>query len=758
MKRIIIQVMRYIILLNCSLLLQHFACQAQLLQGIDYVRREEVPSLKKIITTESSAGKKVTALIRLGSLYFHDPYPHLKNLNLAVQLANEASEISSRAGLTKFYNDAQFLIANIYLRKFQPDSAAKVLARVNDSTQIKILLGMSHIYRLIHSDDSKARLKKAMDLALQAQNICRKMDDPLLSILVQREIACIHSDTQQPNSEKELLEIIRLMKGIGYPYLHYTYYELAGTAMLEGNEDKVFNYCELTLNSMRQSGDSLGAPDWLLSYAIILRITGQHEKSLSFANQATQLYKSRYGDGNIANAVRFVAEAMVKLHKQAEIDKVLTHIYTDFPPFNTQDSLIWFQTLGSVYRLIKNYEKAEPYFKMRIALQKRNHDKPDYYGLGQLYIEARQFANAKPYLEKALQQVDSTYSMRTLGHMHYCMFLADSAVGDYISAIRHLSKNKRYDDTLMKRSKVEAIEKYKAQFETEKKEKDILVKNKQIAVLTKEQQLNDMNLERVKFIKNVTLYGSILILTTGILFLRQYRRKQRDSNTIARVNQQLKVMLAEKEWWLKEVHHRVKNNLHTIICLLESQAMYLEKDALQAIEKSQHRIYAMSLIHQKLYQNEDVKSIDISVYLDEFIRYLKDSFDADGIEFVTKVEPIQLNLSQAIPVGLIINESITNSIKYAFPNQEDARIFVSMHEADGIVNLIIADNGKGFTPTDEAESKSLGIQLIKGLSKEIGGSVFIKADKGTSILIQFKKGIITSTEQIMQKELRGYEA
>jgi hypothetical protein len=272
-------------LLGFALLLQHFTSQAQLLQGIAYVRQDEAPSLKRIIAITKSTNEKVIALIRLGSLYFHDPYPHVANLHSAMQLANEASQISSRAGLTKFYNDAQFLIANIYLRKYWPDSAAKVLVRVNDSTRLKILLAMSHIYRIIQSEDSKARLKKAMDLTLEAQDISRKIHDTLLSILVQREIACIHSDTQQPNSEKELLYVIKLMQGIGYPYLHYTYYELGGTAMLEGNEDKVLYYGELTLNSMRQSGDSLGAPDWLLSHAMILRITGQHEKSLSFLDE-----------------------------------------------------------------------------------------------------------------------------------------------------------------------------------------------------------------------------------------------------------------------------------------------------------------------------------------------------------------------------------------------------------------------------------------------------------------------------------------
>jgi two-component sensor histidine kinase len=752
MTRIFIQIIRPVALLVVGLLLHNFTCQAQLLQGIAYVHQDEAPSLKKIIATTRSANEKVAALIRLGSLYFHDPYPHERNLASAMQLANEASEISSTAGLIKHYNDARFLIANIYLRKYLPDSAAKILIQVNDSTRLKILLGMSHIYRIIQSEDSEARLKKAMDLTLQAQDISRNIHDTLLSILVRREIACIHSDTQQPNSEKELLEVIRLMQGIGYPYLHYTYYELAGTAMLEGNEDKVLYYEELTLKSMTQSRDSLGVPDWLLAYAMILRITGQHEKSLSFTNQAIQQYASYYGDGNIATAVRYMAEAMVKLHRETEIDEAVTQLYNDFSPFDTRDSLVWFRTLGSVYRLTKQYVKAEPYFKMRIALQKRMHDKPDYYGLGQLYIEARQFVKARPYLDQALKQVDSSYSMRTLAHLHYCMFLADSAAGDYISAIRHLSKNKRYDDTLMKQARVEAIEKYKTQFETEKKEADLKLKDQRINLLTKEQTLRAMDLKRIKFLKNTALIGSLLLLGIGIVFYRLYQRKKKDSNTIARVNEQLKNMLAEKEWWLKEVHHRVKNNLHTIICLLESQAMYLEKDALQAIEKSQHRIYAMSLIHQKLYQNEDLQVIDMSIYLDEFIGYLKDSFDAQKIEFIMQVNPVHLNLQQAIPAALIINEAVTNSIKYAFGNEEGAKIWISMTETNETVKLTIKDNGRGFELSEEDEGKSLGMQLIRGLSKELKGTVLIDSKNGTKLDVVFKKGPLTDKIPSLQED------
>jgi two-component sensor histidine kinase len=214
-------------------------------------------------------------------------------------------------------------------------------------------------------------------------------------------------------------------------------------------------------------------------------------------------------------------------------------------------------------------------------------------------------------------------------------------------------------------------------------------------------------------------------------------------------------MLAEKEWWLKEVHHRVKNNLHTIICLLESQAMYLEKDALQAIEKSQHRIYAMSLIHQKLYQNEDLQVIDMSIYLEEFIGYLKDSFDTNNIEFIIKVEPVQLNLQQAIPVALIINEGVTNAIKYAFGNEADSKIWISMSETDTTVKLTITDNGRGFELTEENERKSLGMQLIKGLSKELKGTALIETKDGTKLSIAFKKGPLTDKIPSLQEDHTG---
>ena len=128
-------------------------------------------------------------------------------------------------------------------------------------------------------------------------------------------------------------------------------------------------------------------------------------------------------------------------------------------------------------------------------------------------------------------------------------------------------------------------------------------------------------------------------------------------------------MLIEKEWLLKEIHHRVKNNLQIVISLLNTQSAYVDnEDALLAIQNSQHRMHAMSLIHQKLYQSDNLANIDMSWYIYELISYMRECFDTDNkINFVLDTEKVYLDVAQAVPLGLIINEAISNAIKYAFP-------------------------------------------------------------------------------------------
>ncbi|MDO1449696.1 DUF6377 domain-containing protein [Rhodocytophaga aerolata] len=241
----------------------------------------------------------------------------------------------------------------------------------------------------------------------------------------------------------------------------------------------------------------------------------------------------------------------------------------------------------------------------------------------------------------------------------------------------------------------------------------------------------------------VLLTGLTVIIVKQVKKLKSQQKVIRKKNrTLQQILTEKEDLLAEKEWLLKEIHHRVKNNLHMVTSLLESQSAYLEDNALSAIRDSQHRVFAMSLIHQKLYQSEKVASIDMSVYLHELVQYLQDSFDTNQhIRFQFHLEPIELNVSQAVPIGLILNEAITNAVKHAFPPATDGIITVEMTETEEHEFLLsVADNGIGY-PADFhlQKANSLGIKLMKGLSEDIGAQFKIKShpDDGTRVSIVF---------------------
>ena len=174
--------------------------------------------------------------------------------------------------------------------------------------------------------------------------------------------------------------------------------------------------------------------------------------------------------------------------------------------------------------------------------------------------------------------------------------------------------------------------------------------------------------------------------------------------------------------------------------LLNSQSAYIDNEpALTAIHNSQHRVHAMSLIHHKLYQLQDVRTIDMRQYLDEFITYLGNSYTGQKfIRFDSSIEPVILDIVYAVPVALIINEAVTNSIKHAFSGIDNGIISLAMARVDSEIRLTIADNGGGFnTAQCTRDCQTLGITMMRGLCSDINARIAFQNDHGTKISIAF---------------------
>jgi len=202
--------------------------------------------------------------------------------------------------------------------------------------------------------------------------------------------------------------------------------------------------------------------------------------------------------------------------------------------------------------------------------------------------------------------------------------------------------------------------------------------------------------------------------------------------------------IVEKETLLKEVHHRVKNNLQTVSSLLNLQAKNGAGEQFKAlIKSSQNRVISMAMIHEMLYMRENVSKIEYSSYVTELGDYLIKSTDhsQDDIDFHVDIPDIQLGIDTAIPLGLLINEVITNSLKYGFEIGEKGRIEVNIRKGkDNNYVLRIGDDGKGFVDDiNIRRPNSLGLRLIKSLTKQLCGTLEKDTSKkGTHYIIKFQ--------------------
>jgi two-component sensor histidine kinase len=216
-----------------------------------------------------------------------------------------------------------------------------------------------------------------------------------------------------------------------------------------------------------------------------------------------------------------------------------------------------------------------------------------------------------------------------------------------------------------------------------------------------------------------------------------------DNTDRKEIDRKIRDSLKEKEVLLKEVHHRVKNNLQVISSILNLQSSYVDDPkTLEILRESQQRIKSMSFIHETIYRTSDFSRLEFMDYLKTIISNLIQSYRSakTRVDFVAEMHSVGLNLDQAIPCGLIVNELVSNSLKYAFKGREHGKLTIKLNEEDGVVMLAVMDDGIGL-PADFAFEKnnSLGIQLVYALLDQIDATVKVDQTEGTQFFISFKR-------------------
>ncbi|WP_170069473.1 tetratricopeptide repeat-containing sensor histidine kinase [Spirosoma pollinicola] len=524
-----------------------------------------------------------------------------------------------------------------------------------------------------------------------------------------------------------------------------TLYHLAALYKLLGNYPKALQYAYWMNRVSLRMRDT---PYLSSSYDILSTLyeeLGNHRAALQFRYETLRISEQENNLQAILTTRIDISRTLLALNRSQEAlsqaKATLKLIEVSLPKFRLIASLI----VGECYMAVRDYKSAEVYYKWTESnvqpinspiLTNINQN------LGILNLKTNRLDKAALYLAKAYENEQHFKHPIHKRQILLALYQLDSTRGNTALALNHFRQYTVLNDSLVNEAKNKQITLLQIQFDTEKKVKDI-------KSLQQQNQLQKASINQERLVRNLTLIGILLLTFLLWLSYNRYRIKQRTNQLleskqmeINQKNESLSHLIVEKDWLLKELHHRVKNNLQLIISLLQSQGKYLlDKSAISAIEQSEHRVRAMALIHQKLYRDENISQIDMRAYIQEVAEQLSDSFDLEHrIAIHYNLIPMELDVSQAIPLGLIINEAITNAFKYAFPHEQSGNIYASLAKAEtGRYLLQVKDDGVGLpSGVDLKQSNSMGANIMRGLSQQLGSSLEVTSGQGLEVSVLFE--------------------
>lgn len=641
---------------------------------------------------------KTRILLELGAYYLFKPGSEKTDMDSALLFLQQANTLNIWQG------ECLSLLGKYYYQAGNITESQKCFSKVTDAAGTDpVNLAPAYENQGKYLPDSDPKKTSYLERSLE---LYRKLQMKEKEIELRMYIA----EANSSHAEKQWQQILALQNAIGFRHSLYAYYALSCLA----DRKNAISYARQAIENMQETGDSTLACLFYTRMGAVYSHLNKPEEALawyrkSYAGKKNKATQDLWYKGFISTA-----NLLAYLGRAEEALSIMQEITNSFPPTSTFDKMRLAFIKGYSYERLKDNTLAAVNYDTFISMAEQfplpssYTETPEaFYRVSLFYFNQGQMAKARTYLQKALDFTSGSIGIQNLAGIHLLYSKLDSAAGRYASALQYRIKYAFYRDSLLSDQMQELTEKY----EMEKKDQDI-------QLLTQSGKLQQAALQQSGFLRNIILGGLVVILiVAGLLYW--FKRVTIKKNT------DLQLLVHEKEWLLKEANDRVKNNLQTIVSLLGSQS---------SVQESKNRIYAMSLIHQR---SENAGAVDIRSYLPEMVNHLRESFDVNRqIHIHLNIPPLELDVSQAVPVTLIINEAVTNSIKYAFPRKEIGQeISVCMEQGDDHeITLTIADNGIGVLPDLDSH---LGLKLMDGLVDDINGTFAIRSAEGTSISIHF---------------------
>lgn len=663
--------------------------------------------------------------------------------------------------------DSLFRLSQEYAKRHQMPSLSLItrirrytvmLERRQDSTQCdnefkKIdALCKANQYKDIEAMAWDIRARYIMDVNVplaatyfyETQKIATAAKDFALAANSLSEIADINMHLGKLDlAEAQLKSLLKIYSSLGYKNLQHPNELLSAVYNAGGNLELAVRYALKAMTYADVTGTEEGSNYMQYRLGDLCQKLGQRKDAIYWYERtiaSTIRLEKRFPYLVFRQqAVELIAEG-----KARQVLKRLSAAMKSYPPPAKSVFILMLQ--GDCYAALNQPVIAERFYEQVIKAFE-NWDVIDFYyywgykNVAAFYIHQGNYTKADVYLDKILASPKGLVPVTDLAMTHHLKFQVDSAKGNYVEAIRHFEIAKSITDSVFNKVKLRQSEQLQLQYKTSQREhENFALRNKNTI------QQSELEKEALKG-KLITmgLLASFLVI---FLLVYLYRAKQRSHINLTKQqdeingqNEKLNQLVHEKEWLIKEIHHRVKNNLQIISSLLNSQAAYLHNpEAKTAIRDSQNRMQAISIVHHKLYQSNDLATVSLKPYIEELAYSICNSFQTvQKVKFVFDITSASLTTADTVPLGLILNEAITNCLKYAFTEGQEGLITISLREtAHEAYQLVIQDNGKGLPPDfDIYLCPSLGMKLMVGLTDQLSGDFDIRSDHGTIITISF---------------------
>ncbi|KJD31814.1 hypothetical protein PK35_13790 [Tamlana nanhaiensis] len=351
--------------------------------------------------------------------------------------------------------------------------------------------------------------------------------------------------------------------------------------------------------------------------------------------------------------------------------------------------------------------------------------------MGEVLIKLGRYPEAISHL-KTVFEFDEHQSLYQQQAAYELLSQAYEKSGRFKEALQSFKDYTTLSDSIYSKESIEIIAEKDAKYEKQKTDAEI-------ALLSKEKEVSEAMLSRSRIIITASLIGVLVLLIAAIAFYKMYAKNKQKNKIITKA-------LSDRELLLHETHHRVKNNLQMISSLLNLQSKYVtDAKALEVLQNGRNRVQSMAILHKSLYSGEDLNMVNIQEYFSGLVKSIFNSYNKSehDIKTTVKAKNLVLDLEEVIPLGLIVNELVTNSLKHAFPETiiPQPEINVEMIETDTLYKLLVSDNGIGGKKSkgEKEQEASFGQRLLKSLTQKLKAKITTTNKNGTEVSIEIPK-------------------